>query len=331
MNVDAEPLVSVVTPVYNCEEYLAECIESVLDQEYHKWEYIIVNNCSRDRSLEIAQTYALKDRRIRIHNNSQFLGMIQNHNHALRQISADSKYCKVVHADDWLFPECIEKMVQLAEGHPKVGLVGAYGLEETWVAWDGLPYPSTVVPGREICRRTLLDGLYIFGTPSSLLIRSDLIRSRKYFYNEANFHADSEMCFEVLQNADFGFVHEVLTFTRVHNEAASSFARRFNTYILGDLTWLMKYGPAYLTSEEYEKCLKRSLNGYYRFLAESLWSRREKEFWDYHRTELKKLNCSFSRTKLIVALGSVLVDFLLYPKETVSSIIAHFTRRSSAA
>ncbi len=329
MNVRARPLVSVVTPVYNCEKYLAECIESVLAQTYHNWEYVIVNNCSTDRSLQIAQDHALKDSRIRIHNNSQFLGMLQNHNHALRQICADSKYCKVVHADDWLFPECVEKMVQLAEEHPSVGLVGAYGLEEIYVTWHGLPYPSTVVPGREICRQSLLEGLYVFGTPTCLLIRNDLVRSRKCFYSESNFHADSEVCYELLQNTDFGFVHQVLTFTRRHNAAATTFAERFNTFLPGELTCLVKYGRVYLASEEYEKCLKENLDGYYRFLAESLLSRREKEFWDYHRTELKKLNLPLSRTKLIIAFGSALADLLLYPKETVSSIIARFRRGSS--
>ena len=330
MSVGTRPLVSVVTAVYNCEKYLAECIESVMAQTYQNWEYIIVNNCSTDRSLKIAQNYALKDTRIRIHNNSQFLGIIQNHNHALRQISTDSKYCKVVHADDWLFPECLEKMVQLAEGHPSVGLVGAYRLEETRVTLDGLPYPSTVVPGREICRRSLLGGPYIFGSATSLLIRGDLVRSRKCFYNESNLHADTEVCYEVLENTDFGFVHQVLTFTRRHNEATTMFARRFNTYILGNLTCLINYGRVYLTSEEYERRLKESLDGYYRFLAKSaLWGR-EKEFWNYHRTELKKLNCSLSRTKLIAALGPVLVDLLLYPKETMSSIIARFVRGSAS-
>src|SRR5262245_1810612 len=313
MNVAVQPLVSVVTPVYNGEKYLPECIESILAQTYPDWEYIIVNNCSKDRSLEIAQDYAQKDSRIRVHNNTQFLGMLQNHNHALRQICPDSKYCKVVHADDWLFPECLEKMVHLAEEHPSVGLVGAYGLENVYVTWHGLPYPSTVVPGREICRLSLFDDLYVFGTPTSLLIRSDLVRSRKFFYNESNFHADKEVCFEILQNSDFGFVHQVLTFTRTHSEAATSFAEKFNTYVLGDLTCLLKYGHIYLMSEEYEKCLRKNLDGYYRFLAESLVSRRKKEFWDYHRAELKKLNLSLSRTKLLVSFSSVLADILLYP------------------
>jgi len=128
MDAQAQPLVSVVTPVYNGEKYLAECIESVLSQTYQHWEYIIANNCSTDRSLEIAQSYAEKDARIRIHNNRTFVGMSENHNIGVQLISPDSTYCKIVHADDWLFPECIAHMVTVAEAHPSVSIVGAYGL-----------------------------------------------------------------------------------------------------------------------------------------------------------------------------------------------------------
>jgi len=181
MNPKSQPLVSVVTPVYNAEPYLAECIESVLAQTYENWEYIIVNNCSTDRSLEIAQHYAQQDARIRVHNNGEFLNQMRNWNHAMRQISPESKYCKVVHADDWLFPECIARMVEVAEANPSVGIVGAYRLDEDRVNLDGLPYPSTVIPGREVCRLSLLGGPWVFGSPTSLLIRSDIIRSRETF------------------------------------------------------------------------------------------------------------------------------------------------------
>src|SRR3989442_1303003 len=94
-------LVSVVTPVYNGENYLRECIESVLAQTYTHWDFTIVNNCSTDRTLDIAQEYAVKDPRIRIHNNETLVRQIANYNIAFRQISPESKYCKVVAADDW--------------------------------------------------------------------------------------------------------------------------------------------------------------------------------------------------------------------------------------
>src|SRR6476660_9156223 len=128
MRPDTQPLVSVLTPVYNGEQYLAECIDSVLAQTYQNWEYCIVNNCSTDRTLDIAQKYADKDKRIRIHNNTTFVGCDANGNIAFRQISPNSKYCKVVHADDWLFSDCIMQMVELAEANPNVAIVGAYAL-----------------------------------------------------------------------------------------------------------------------------------------------------------------------------------------------------------
>jgi glycosyltransferase involved in cell wall biosynthesis len=125
MDSKSVPLVSIVTPVYNNADDLAECIESVLAQTYQNWDYTIVNNCSTDGSAEIARRYAAKDSRIRVHDNRQFLRAIRNHNHALRQISPESKYCKMVFADDWIFPRCLEEMVAMAERHPSVGIVGA--------------------------------------------------------------------------------------------------------------------------------------------------------------------------------------------------------------
>src|SRR5580704_16465967 len=123
MNTASEPLVSIVTPVYNEAEFLPECIESVFAQTYQNWDYTIVDNCSTDGSADIARRYAAKDRRIRIWTNREFLRAIPNHNVALRQISPTAEYCKVVLGDDWMFPECLERMVSVAEEHTSVGIV----------------------------------------------------------------------------------------------------------------------------------------------------------------------------------------------------------------
>ena len=83
MESDSLPFVSIVTPVYNAEEYLPECIESVLNQTYQNWEYVIINNCSSDKSLRIIKNYAQQEIRIRICDNKKFLNRIQNLNHAI--------------------------------------------------------------------------------------------------------------------------------------------------------------------------------------------------------------------------------------------------------
>jgi glycosyltransferase involved in cell wall biosynthesis len=308
MGLQAQPLVSVVTPAYNAEKYLAECIESVLAQTYENWEYIIVSNCSTDRSLELAQHYAQQDARIRIHDNDRFLNQFQNWNHAMRQISPESKYCKVLHADDWLFPECIAQMVQVAEAHPSVGIVSAYRLDEDEVNLDGLPYPSTFVPGRETCRLSLLDGLSVFGSPTSLLIRSDIVRSREVFYNEGILHTDTDVCFDILQSHDFGFVHQVLTFTRRHNESVTSLTHRFNTRRLAQFARFLRYGPIYLR-DEYEERLEQEVENYHRFLARSVFELKERAFWSFHRNELEKLGHPLSAIRLIRALFLELWDF----------------------
>lgn len=321
MKQESQPLVSVLTPVYNGEEFLAECIESVLAQTYQNWEYCIVNNCSTDRTLEIAESYAKKDKRIRIHNNQEFVGCDANGNIAMRQISADSKYCKVVYADDWIFPECVMKMVELAEAQPTVAIVGAYGLVDTTVKWVGLPYTSTVFPGRDICRQTLLGDLYVFGTPTAILFRSDLVRASESFYDESNTHCDSEVCLKILSSWDFGFVHQVLTYVRVREGSETAFNNRYNTYMPNKIDRLLKFGPAVLSQGELEACLRRYLAAYYRYLAVSVFAFREKEFWTFHREKMKKIGYPLSLSRLFTAVCSKAGNYLLNPKRTAEGLL----------
>jgi len=79
------PVVSVITPVYNGERYLEECIRSVLSQTYGDWEYLIYDNCSTDRSGEISRSFASRDPRIRVECSPRFLDIWSNHNHRCEQ------------------------------------------------------------------------------------------------------------------------------------------------------------------------------------------------------------------------------------------------------
>jgi glycosyltransferase involved in cell wall biosynthesis len=321
MNISTQPLVSIVTPVYNEAAHLAECIESVLGQTYQNWDYTIIDNCSTDGSFEVARRYAVRDRRIRVIQNRQFLSVIPNHNVAVRQISPESKYCKVVLGDDWIFPNCLGEMVALAEAHPSVGIVGAYALEGHRVAWTGLPYPSPVVSGREICRRHLLEGLYVFGSANAVLYRADLVRSHEPFYNEANIHADTEICFALLKTCDFGFAHQILTFTRVRSRSLSAISSDFHTSFASMLQLLVTYAPDYLTREECECRLARHLREYYRFLGKSLIQRRDKGFWAYHKRELTTAGVGFSRTRVLIGTLVTLSKAVLNPADTVVRLL----------
>jgi glycosyltransferase involved in cell wall biosynthesis len=321
MDPAALPLVSIVTPVYNNEEYLAECIESILAQTYQNWDYTIVNNCSTDKSGEIAHRYAARDARIKVYDSEQFLKAIPNHNLALRQISPESKYCKIVFADDWIFPRCIEEMVAVAEKHPSVGVVGAYGLQEHEIVWSGLPYSSRVVSGRDICRRMFLEDLYVFGTSNSVLYRSDLVRSRNPFYNERNFHADREACVVLLKDCDFGFVHQILTFKRLQAGSLTvDVAYDLRTHFGCVLSTMVTHGPDFLTRKELDACVNRLLDEYYNFLAVSFMrGRRDRKFWDYQK---KKLNetVGFSRARLARAITARFCKAVLNPYESIEKL-----------
>jgi len=336
MDVHKQPLVSVVTPVYNGDPYLAECIESVLTQTYSNWEFIIVNNYSTDRTLEIALEYAKKDNRIRVHNNRDFVGVIANHNLAFGLIAADSKYCKVVSADDWLFPECLTKMVSLAEANLSVGIVGSYQLSgggSNWrqwrVRWAELPYPSTVIPGRELCRLQLLGGPYVFGTPTSTLYRSNLIKGRDFFYPNSTPEADTSACYKCLQDTDFGFVHQVLSYERVHDNTISRSAKDLNAYLPSKINDLLAYGSSCMTHLEAERRLKELLDEYYRFLAISAVNLRGKVFWNYHKSRLREFGYPFDRLKICKVISIKLIDLLFNPKATIEILLKRVNARQA--
>jgi glycosyltransferase involved in cell wall biosynthesis len=312
--------VTVLTPVYNGADYLADCIESVLKQTYESYEYIIVNNCSTDRTLEIALQYATKDPRIRVHNNEQFVGVIANHNIAFNLMSPDARYSKMVSGDDYLFPDCLERMVEFAESNPSVGIVGAYQLSGSVIKWQGFQYPTTVFPGRDIGRRFLLrpqvfvegEPVLGFGTPTSLMYRAELVRKTTEFYPNPSPHSDTSACFSCLRHSDFGFIYQVLSYERTHGETQSSASKQMNRYSSAYLDDLLQYGSYYLTPDELNRQLSDTLKDYRRFLAKKyLLGAKDKSFWDYHEDRLKALGYPLRRFDLLKTAMAAIVPFSL--------------------
>jgi glycosyltransferase involved in cell wall biosynthesis len=296
------PLVSVVTPVRNGEEYLRQCIESVLAQTYEHWDYLIVDNRSTDRSLDIARGYAAHEPRIRVRTTDASLSRIENFNHTIHQLSDESQYCKVLHADDWMFPECLERMVELAEAHPSVGIVGSYRLEGAHVSPSGLPPSLTVISGRDLCRSTLLSGPlpYLFGSPTTLLIRSGLIRRRNPFYNVANeLQADQEACYETLRDCDFGFVHQILTYTRRHDESGMAFyGDKLRAEYAERVILHLRFGRVYLAEREYERKLAVRIAQYAVALLRSSARWRDAAFREYHLKAVSRIRESLTAVEV---------------------------------
>ena len=253
----AEPLVSVVTPVYNGEPHLAECIESVLRQSYRNWEYVIVDNCSSDRTSEIAATYARKDSRVRYERHEEFVNAVSSHNRAIAAASNQSRYIKVVGADDWLYSDCLEWMVMLAEANPTVGIVSAYQQSGTLIDLVGPRHWGTVVSGHEVLRQSLLGGPYVTGSPTAVLYRGDVVRQREPFYDVTFRHADTEAVYWALTCYDFGLIPRVLTFSRLSGRTVT--ASRLYTHHPESLRLLLSYGPLVFAKPQYQRLVRKLL------------------------------------------------------------------------
>lgn len=314
------PLVSVVTPVHNTAAYLGECIESVLAQTCPRFEYIIVDNCSTDDSLEIAKHYAARDQRIRVFTNTKRLAAVENFNHALRFISRESRYTKLIFADDWIYPECVERMIQVADAAGSVGLVSSYSLAGDRVWGAGLPHNVSVFPGREIGRRQLLGEGFFLGSSSTVLYRSDLVRARPVFFDPETLHADTDVAYQLLSKYDLGFVHQVLSYIRIDPTSTSGRVRDLSPVVLDQLTALLKHGRHFLEPDELGRCRRQLERGYYRTYLGQLLGPHRARFLQYHRPALARLGYRFSKSFMLRAVLEELADLVLNPKKTIARV-----------
>lgn len=283
----AEPLVSIVTPFYNTADDLEECIQSVLAQTHRNFEYILVDNHSTDGGREIAERWVGRDARIRLERNPAFVGQVANYNGALRHISPSSKYTKIVQADDTITPRCLTEMVALADAHPSIGVVSSYRLYGTHVQPDEQPHPNAFIPGREAARIVLEDDAhYMFGSPTTLLFRSDLVRARDPFYDEARFFEDVDIVYDLLREHDFGFVHQILSFTRLDPHSIWGNVRGYKPRFVSKLMQLKLHGPHFLSAEQQTRLYAQHEAAYVRFLAWAWIRRRDEKFWEFHRKAL---------------------------------------------
>lgn len=116
------PLVSVLMPVYNAQAYIKEAIDSILNQTYTNFEFIIINDGSLDNSVDIIRHYA--DPRIVFIDNQDNKGLVTVLNHGLD--IAKGKYIARMDADDISLPNRLEKQVSFMERHSKVGVLGSW-------------------------------------------------------------------------------------------------------------------------------------------------------------------------------------------------------------
>ncbi len=115
------PKITVLMSVYNGEKYLREATDSILNQTFRDFEFIIINDGSTDDTSEILENY--DDPRIIVINNRKNIGLTKSLNKGLRM--AKGEYIARQDADDISFPQRLEKEVNFLEKHKRVGLIGS--------------------------------------------------------------------------------------------------------------------------------------------------------------------------------------------------------------
>lgn len=115
------PKISIVLPCYNGAKMIGEAIESVIAQTYKDWELIIVNDCSTDNTLEVANSYAARDKRIHVYSNDKNSKLPATLNHGFRE--ARGEYWTWTSDDNLLLPTMLEEMSAYLDAHSETGMV----------------------------------------------------------------------------------------------------------------------------------------------------------------------------------------------------------------
>ena len=206
------PLVTVLMPVYNGEKYLKEAIESVLNQTFRDFEFLIIDDGSADKSAEIIKSF--NDARIRLERNETNLGLIKTLNKGLGL--AKGKYIARMDCDDISLPKRLSIQVNFMEKHPEIDVCGSWvkvmGLKQEFVN----KYPQN----HEEARAYLL-----FNTPfahPSVIIRKEVMEKHKLKYDENYKHAeDYELWSRIINYAKVSNIPKVLLHYRMHDESVS--------------------------------------------------------------------------------------------------------------
>ncbi|MBD1830176.1 glycosyltransferase [Microcoleus vaginatus GB1-A2] len=229
-----QPKVSICIPTYNGEAFIGEALKSALAQTYPNIELIISDDGSTDRTIAIAQSFQLQtsvDFRIVLHRN---YGLSQNWNFCISQ--ATGQYIKFLFQDDLLAPECIEKMVALAQQNPEIGMVfsprgitiadnesnpilrgASQSIKDLHKNWSNL---KSIQTGKELLADTncLNNPINKIGEPSTVLIAARVFEEIGLFDSGLSQYVDLDMWWRIMGNYHIGFVDEKLSSLRIHPE-----------------------------------------------------------------------------------------------------------------
>ncbi len=213
-----EPIVSVLMTAFNREKFIGEAIESVLQSTFTSWELIIVDDCSKDKTVEIAQSYASSDSRISVYVNEMNLGDYPNRNRAAKY--AKGKYLKYLDADDLIYPYGLEQLIFYMERFPNAG----YGLCS--LSQDDTKIFPFQLSSREAYYRHYFQTQLFHKAPLSSIITRNAFNAVEGFSNK-RMVGDFEMWHKLSKQFPVVLMPHGMVWYRKHNEQEMSSHKKY--------------------------------------------------------------------------------------------------------
>lgn len=221
-----QSLVSVVMPVYNAGGYLVESIESILDQTYKHFEFIIVDDHSTDQSWNILKRMASRDRRIKLFRNTHNMGVSETVKKAMSE--AKGEYIARMDADDIALPRRFELQVAYLQSHPATVALGGQ--------CDIINSHGRVVGRKQFPTSHEDIYRYIFTfvpvqQPTLMIARTRLPRRFEYYRDGMNTAEEVELFFKFFQYGKLENLNETVLQYRIH-DANTSLINAKTTFFL---------------------------------------------------------------------------------------------------
>jgi glycosyltransferase involved in cell wall biosynthesis len=215
------PKISVCLPTFNGAKYLAEAIESVLNQSIEDLELVIGDDGSTDETKTIVESYAKQDSRISHVFNAKNVGYLGNTNLILKRCRG--QYIKTFAQDDAFEPRCFERMLASIESSDRIAVVAvsrrhvdARGVE---IAVQHKFDKTGIRAGEDMIKLYFSEFLNRTGNPSQMFFRR---QERVNSFNTSYYHsADTEFALRLLEAGDFYYIAEPLLRYRVHKETTT--------------------------------------------------------------------------------------------------------------
>lgn len=207
------PRVSVIMSAYNAEKYIKEAIDSILNQTFKDFEFIIINDGSTDSTRDIILSY--KDSRIRFIENKKNIGLTKSLNKGLKL--AKGEYIARLDADDSSMPKRFEKQINFLDKHKDIAVIG------NWIEIiDEETNKAHVL--KNSCNSAIIKWAQIFKNQmdhSSVFFRKKIIEEVGSYKEIYKYAQDFDLWFRVLRKYKIANLPEVLTKYRIHSESVT--------------------------------------------------------------------------------------------------------------